>query len=219
MRRRPRGQRPKEVTHLLAALWACPRSALRPITQAPHPALYGVFFVKRKNAFSSRRLGCALRLGVLRLAAAPTDWGVENDGLSAPPWRRSEAGRFPHPRSRGAAIGSARRRREGNHAAGAQSSRHNLVFGGPRDPDHDALMRIGGGVPRRRTILSLGAKAMAGCGSPPPRIVCPARADARSRREKEAPFQERTGEAESSFAFGRSMSALTPGRTARRRPA
>ncbi len=174
------------------------RTVVRPQTvrlsaPAPHPALYGVFFVKRKNAFSSRRPRVRASFG--RFA----------------PWA------MPTTRPRGA-IGSARRRREGNHAAGAKSSRHNLVFGGSCDPDHDALMRIGGEVPRRRTILSRGAKAMVRCGHR--RLgSLPARADVRSRREKEAPFQERTGEAEVSFEFGRSISGLTPGRTGRRRSA
>src|SRR5271170_8232962 len=33
----------------------------------------------------------------------------------------------------------------------ADQSRHNLVFGGSKDPNHDAVMRIGGEAPRRRT--------------------------------------------------------------------
>src|SRR6516225_1155913 len=33
----------------------------------------------------------------------------------------------------------------------AYQSRHNLVFGGSKDPNHDAVMRIGGEAPRRRT--------------------------------------------------------------------
>src|SRR6202795_815216 len=78
---------------------------VRPITQAPHPTLYGVLFVKRKNAFSSRRLWCALRLGRFAPCGDADGLVVENDGLSAPPWRRSEARRFPTPRNRGAAMG------------------------------------------------------------------------------------------------------------------
>ena len=95
----------------------------------------------------------------------------------------------------------------------------------PRAPNHRATTLYSAGLATRTmmhscasaakflgggTILSLGAKAMAGCGSPPPRIVCPARADARSRREKEAPFQERTGEAEPSVEPGGSTFPLTP---------
>src|SRR5262245_22570968 len=36
-------------------------------------------------------------------------------------------------------------------ASGADQSRHNLVFGGPEDPNHDAAMRIGREAPKRRT--------------------------------------------------------------------
>ena len=52
-------------------------------------------------------------------------------------------------------------------------SRHNLVFGGsPRDPNHDAVLRIGGEAPRRRgPILYRGIGAMGLPGHPPPRIT------------------------------------------------
>src|SRR5271169_1574544 len=33
----------------------------------------------------------------------------------------------------------------------AYKSRHNLVFGGSKDPNHDAVMRIGSEAPKRRT--------------------------------------------------------------------
>src|SRR5215510_5170104 len=39
----------------------------------------------------------------------------------------------------------------GELASGADQSRHNLVFGGPEDPNHDAAMRIGREAPKRRT--------------------------------------------------------------------
>jgi hypothetical protein len=40
----------------------------------------------------------------------------------------------------------------GEPACRARSqSRHNLVFGGSKDPNHDAVMRIGSEAPRRRT--------------------------------------------------------------------
>jgi hypothetical protein len=48
-------------------------------------------------------------------------------------------------------AGSARRRSEGSPRSGADLSRHNLVFGGSKDPNHDAVMRIGSEAPRRRT--------------------------------------------------------------------
>jgi hypothetical protein len=39
------------------------------------------------------------------------------------------------------------------------------------DPDHDAVMRIGGKAPGGGPILSVGISAMSCCGSTPPRIV------------------------------------------------
>src|SRR5437762_1206460 len=42
-------------------------------------------------------------------------------------------------------------RSEGSSLSGADQSRHNLVSGGPEDPNHDAAMRIGSEAPKRRT--------------------------------------------------------------------
>ncbi len=39
----------------------------------------------------------------------------------------------------------------GEPACGRDQSRHNLVSGGSKDPNHDAVMRIGSEAPRRRT--------------------------------------------------------------------
>ena len=39
------------------------------------------------------------------------------------------------------------------------------------DPDHDAVMRIGGEAPGGGPILSVGISATSCCGSTPPRIV------------------------------------------------
>jgi hypothetical protein len=39
----------------------------------------------------------------------------------------------------------------GARLQGAEQSRHNLVFGGSKDPNHDAVIRIGSEAPRRRT--------------------------------------------------------------------
>ena len=39
----------------------------------------------------------------------------------------------------------------GEPAFGRDQSRHNLVSGGSKDPNHDAIMRIGSEAPRRRT--------------------------------------------------------------------
>src|SRR5260370_36848885 len=38
----------------------------------------------------------------------------------------------------------------GEPAFGRDQSRHNLVSGGSKDPNHDAVMRIGSEAPRRR---------------------------------------------------------------------
>jgi hypothetical protein len=48
-------------------------------------------------------------------------------------------------------------------------SRHNLVFDGSKDPNHDAVMRIGSKA--RGPILFLGTKATGLAGGPPPRTV------------------------------------------------
>ena len=42
---------------------------------------------------------------------------------------------------------------------------------GSFDPDHDAVMRIGGEAPGGGSILSVGISAMFEYGFPPPRIV------------------------------------------------
>src|SRR5712664_826001 len=42
----------------------------------------------------------------------------------------------------------------GEPAFGRDQSRHNLVSGGSKDPNHDAVMRIGSEAPRRRTHSS-----------------------------------------------------------------
>src|SRR5260370_32994157 len=39
----------------------------------------------------------------------------------------------------------------GEPACGRVQSRHNLVSGGSKDPNHDAVMRIGSEAPKRRT--------------------------------------------------------------------
>lgn len=39
----------------------------------------------------------------------------------------------------------------GELACGRDQSRHNLVFGGSKDPNHDAVIRIGSEAPKRRT--------------------------------------------------------------------
>lgn len=56
--------------------------------------------------------------------------------------------------------------------AARRASHHNLVFGGPRDPNHDAVLRIGRETPKWRAHSSLrhcSHRTSAGC--PPPRTV------------------------------------------------
>ena len=58
---------------------------------------------------------------------------------------------------------------------GARHWRHlcatDLYAVGSFDPDHDAVMRIGGEAPGGGPILSVGISAMFEYGVPPPRIV------------------------------------------------
>src|SRR5438270_9285827 len=84
------------------------------------------------------------------------------------------------------------------------TSRHTLVFGGfHADPNHDAVMRIGGKAPRRQAH-SLRRRASHAClGSPPPRtiIACPGEGRGASRRKH--------GDAAPNLAWS-SASAVTP---------
>jgi hypothetical protein len=72
---------------------------------------------------------------------------------------------------------------EGSPLQDAITSRRNLVFGGPKDPDHDALMRISGEAPRRRAHSAQRHESLGFGGSPPPRIVIgdPSRSSGSSR--------------------------------------
>jgi hypothetical protein len=59
---------------------------------------------------------------------------------------------------------------EGSSPLGAPSC-HKLVYGRIFDPDHDAVMRIGGEAPGGGPILLVGISATFEYGFPPPRIV------------------------------------------------
>ena len=48
-------------------------------------------------------------------------------------------------------LGAIRMTIGGEPACGRDQSRHNLVSGGSKDPNHDAVMRIGSEAPKRRT--------------------------------------------------------------------
>src|SRR5438876_4286617 len=63
------------------------------------------------------------------------------------------------------------RRIRGELAIGAHLRATNLYAVGSFDPDHDAVMRIGGEAPGGGPILSVGISAMFEYGFPPPRIV------------------------------------------------
>ena len=54
---------------------------------------------------------------------------------------------------------------------GAYLRATNLYTAGSWDPDHDAVMRIGGEAPGGGPILSVGISARFEYGFPPPRIV------------------------------------------------
>ena len=53
----------------------------------------------------------------------------------------------------------------------ADQSRHNLVSGGSKNPNHDAVMRIGSEAPKRRTHSAFRRKPRKHVGTPPPRTV------------------------------------------------
>ena len=59
----------------------------------------------------------------------------------------------------------------GELAIGAHLRATDLYAVGSFDPDHDAVMRIGGEAPGGGPILSVGISAMFEYGFPPPRIV------------------------------------------------
>ena len=74
-------------------------------------------------------------------------------------------------------------RSEGSSLSGADQSRHNLVSGGSKDPNHDAAMRIGSEAPKRRTHSFPRHNSHGANRDPPPRIVVgdPSQADGLSR--------------------------------------
>src|SRR6266550_629953 len=60
---------------------------------------------------------------------------------------------------------------EGSSPLGANLAPHTCIRSVRLDPDHDAVMRIGGEAPGGGPILSVGISAMFEYGFPPPRIV------------------------------------------------
>src|SRR6202050_4707185 len=93
--------------------------------------------------------------------------------------------------------------REGNHTAGAKSRATTLYSAGLATRTHDALMRIGGVVPRRRDHSLPRREGHGWVRVAAASDRCPARAEVRSPREEETPFQQSVGEAEASVEAGR----------------
>src|SRR5439155_25076296 len=60
---------------------------------------------------------------------------------------------------------------EGSSPLGADLAPHTCIRSVRSDPDHDAVMRIGGEAPGGGPILSVGISAMFEYGFPSPRIV------------------------------------------------
>jgi hypothetical protein len=92
------------------------------------------FFVPTRGSLTSSRAG-AVKVGRRVNLAACSEL--------ARPYLDS----FEHDGTLGA-IGMTIR---GEPACGRDQSRHNLVSGGSKDPNHDAVMRIGSEAPKRRT--------------------------------------------------------------------
>src|SRR6266481_5071003 len=76
------------------------------------------------------------------------------------------------------------RRIRGELAIGAHLRATDLYTVGSFDPDHDAVMRIGGKAPGGGPILSVGISAMFEYGFPPPRIVNSAVREKPARRRR-----------------------------------
>ena len=74
------------------------------------------------------------------------------------------------------------RRSEGSPLSGAVQSRHNLVSGRSKDPNHDAVMRIGSEAPKRRTHSSTRRESQG--ASPGYRHLEPSSASRHKRTDK-----------------------------------
>jgi hypothetical protein len=124
------------------------------------------FFVPTRGSLTSSRAG-AVKVGRRANLAACSEL--------ARPYLDS----FEHDGTLGA-IGMTIR---GEPAIGRDQSRHNLVFGGCKNPNHDAAMRIGSEAPRRRTHSSSRHDSHESPRDPPPRTVIgdPSQADGLGR--------------------------------------
>jgi hypothetical protein len=111
----------------------------------------------RRRTFIFHQLLCSI---LSRLAVAPTSW-------HAPPF----PGHTLTASSTTARLVRSGWRSEGSSLSGADQSRHNLVSGGPEDPNHDAAMRIGSEAPKRRTHSFPRHNSHGTNRDPPPRTV------------------------------------------------
>jgi len=101
------------------------------------------FFVRSESPVSSSRPGTSLALARAETVKVGRRTNLATSSAVARPHLDS----FEHDGTLGA-IGMTIR---GEPAFGRDQSRHNLVSGGSKDPNHDAVMRIGSEAPRRRT--------------------------------------------------------------------
>ena len=104
------------------------------------------FFVRSESPVSSSRPGTSLALARAETVKVGRRTNLATSSAVARPHLDS----FEHDGTLGA-IGMTIR---GEPACGRDQSRHNLVSGGSKDPNHDAVMRIGSEAPKRRTHSS-----------------------------------------------------------------
>src|SRR6201982_1034276 len=115
----------------------------RSFSRAAHLSSFISFFVRSQSPFlrpdPPQRQAVAHRScqGWSPLRRPPTRLGLD---------RSENGGTITSSRA-----GPARGRSEGSPRSSVDLSRHNLVFGGSKDPNHDAVMRIGSEAPKRRT--------------------------------------------------------------------
>jgi hypothetical protein len=121
-------------------VWALSR---RRFDRSAHLFSLVSFFVRSENPFlrPDPRFACA---GARRNCQG---WPSHQPFPTSSAVARPHLDSFEHDGTLGA-IGMTIR---GEPAFGRDQSRHNLVSGGSKDPNHDAVMRIGSEAPRRRT--------------------------------------------------------------------
>ena len=134
---------------------------------APRP-LYGAFFVKEiwQGALfffasffvrSEGRFFVPIRTSLESARAGAVKVGRRANLAACSTLPRPHLDSFEHDGT--AWCGSDDDDQRGSPLAGADQSRHNLVFGGSKDPNHDAVMRIGSEAPKRRTHSSIRHKS------------------------------------------------------------